>query len=81
MAFESQPVEQDSDFEGESVGIGRWVRIVFKNGWMVVGKLLVLSIDIATGGITYYLRNYETGTLERIDVDDVEEVSVFEDAP
>jgi hypothetical protein len=66
-------------FEGRDVGVGSWVAMVFKGGWFITGRILLLVIDIATGGLTYYIRNSRTGKIEKIDTDDVDYVDIYED--
>lgn len=71
--------ESNEGFVGEDVGVGHVVEMMFKGGWHIVGKILLLVIDVGTGGLTYYIRNHNTGEVERVDADDVEHVDIYED--
>jgi hypothetical protein len=69
----------EKPFKGEDVGVGSVVKMVFFGGFYIMGRILLLVIDIGTGGLTYWIRNHETGELEEIDASDVDYVDIYED--
>ena len=74
----SEEKQKEIDIEAKDV-VGAEGDIVLRNGWAIVGKIIMLVVDSVTGALTYLVRNHATGAIDKVPVDDVDYVETDED--